>query len=478
MRVFKLSGLRLSSDKQGARDPISLEEAIIALRIQAGRENHVMKDRYSSTILVREEKKVIHEDVEVDGSKAFWRNLVPRLKAERWLLGLTVLLAILATVAGTHFLIVLPFWIVLVAALLNRSAPTSGILSPAKAVVAAGPASDPLVPALNALDMPVLVIAADETVVFQNIAAEKAFGTIPPNTYLAARVRSPGILDMVRETMATGKANQIEHNEQLPSDAVYVVRVAPAEIPGDGPVKRIFLLTYRDISQARRIDRMRSDFVANASHELRTPLASLRGFIETLQGPARNDLKAQEKFFGIMHEQATRMSRLVDDLLSLSRLELRSHIAPDDPVDLAPLLGHVRDSLLPLAKDLDVTVSLVVPDKPVVVRGERDELIEVFENLIENACKYGQEGKKVDVILHGGEGGEAEVVVKDYGPGIPAEHVPRITERFYRVNVEASRSKKGTGLGLAIAKHILTRHRARLLIHSEVGKGTTFTVRF
>ncbi|KOF19830.1 histidine kinase [Ensifer adhaerens] len=423
---------------------------------------------------------MIHEDMVLDGSKAFWRALVPRLKAERWLLGLTALLAALATVAGIHFLVVLPFWIVLAAALLNRSTPSAlpKATKPTKVTAVTGTASDALIPALNALDMPVLVVAVDETVVFQNIAAEKAFGTIPPNSYLAARVRSPGILDMVRETIATGKINQIEHTERLPSDAVYVVRVAPAEIGGEGPWRRVFLLTYRDISQARRIDRMRSDFVANASHELRTPLASLRGFIETMQGPARNDMKAQEKFFGIMHEQATRMSRLVDDLLSLSRLELKSHIAPDDTIDLRPLLGHVRDSLAPLASDLDVTITLTMPDTPVVVQGDRDELTEVFENLIENACKYGQEGKKVDVELSGGEGGQAEVVVRDYGPGIPAEHVPRITERFYRVNVEASRSKKGTGLGLAIVKHILTRHRARLLIHSELGKGTVFTVRF
>ncbi len=124
------------------------------------------------------------------------------------------------------------------------------------------------------------------------------------------------------------------------------------------------------------------------------------------------------------------------------------------------------------------TITLTMPETPVVVQGDRDELIEVFENLIENACKYGQEGKRVDVELSGDDGGQAEVVVRDYGPGIPAEHVPRITERFYRVNVEASRSKKGTGLGLAIVKHILTRHRARLLIHSELGKGTVFTVRF
>ncbi|MDK1493338.1 phosphate regulon sensor histidine kinase PhoR [Sinorhizobium sp. 7-81] len=417
-----------------------------------------------------------HEDVVLDNARVLWRALLPKLKAERWVLGLSVLLAVLATLAGIHILAVLPFWIVLAAALLNRSVPS---VQPAPVTaVATEKGGDPLVPALNALDMPVLVVAADETVLFQNVAAEKAFGSIPPNTDLSARVRSPGILDMVRETIATGKINQIEHTERLPSDTVYVVRVAPAEIEADASNRRIFLLTYRDISQVRRIDRMRSDFVANASHELRTPLASLRGFIETLQGPARNDLKAQERFFGIMHEQVTRMSRLVDDLLSLSRLELKSHLAPEDMVDLAPLLGHVRDSLLPLATELDVTISLDVPDAPVFVPGDRDELIEVFENLIENACKYGQEGKKVDVRLTGDQGKQAEVTVEDYGRGIPAEHVPRITERFYRVNVEASRSKKGTGLGLAIVKHILTRHRARLLIHSEVGKGTIFTVRF
>lgn len=417
------------------------------------------------------------EGIVLDGAKVFWQALLPKLKAERAILALSVVLAVLAVLAGIHILVILPFWIVFVAALLNRSAPSEQPV-PGAAATAVEKEGDPLIPVLNALDMPVLVIAADETVLFQNIAAEKAFGTIPPESYLSARVRSPGILDMVRETIATGKVNQIEHVERLPSDVVYVVRVAPADIGEGKSGRRIFLLTYRDISQARRIDRMRSDFVANASHELRTPLASLRGFIETLQGPARNDPMAQERFFGIMHEQATRMSRLVDDLLSLSRLELKSHIAPDDAVDLVPLLGHVRDGLLPLASELDVTISLEVPETPVVVQGDRDELIEVFENLIENACKYGQEGKKVDVRLTGGDHGQVEVTVADYGPGIPAEHVPRITERFYRVNVEASRSKMGTGLGLAIVKHILTRHRARLLIHSELGKGTAFTVRF
>ncbi|MDO9416358.1 MAG: phosphate regulon sensor histidine kinase PhoR [Pararhizobium sp.] len=400
--------------------------------------------------------------------------------SERTIIGVSAVLAAIAMIAGfTPWAIV--FFVVVVALVLFRL-PQSRL--PADEPVIAVPEQlghhlDAVPAVLDALDTPVLVIAADETVLFQNDAAEKAFGSIPQNTYLAARVRSPGILDMVRETMATGVVNQIEHSERLPSEAVYIVRVAPASLPDPaaGP-QIVYFISYRDISQARRIDRMRSDFVANASHELRTPLASLKGFIETLQGPARNDLKSHEKFLGIMNEQATRMSRLIDDLLSLSRLELKSHIAPDTSVDLAPLLGHVGDALAPLATDLDVTISLDLPKDPVFVQGDRDELIEVFENLVENACKYGQEGKKVEVTLGRTPQGGAEVTVRDYGPGIPAEHVPRITERFYRVNVEASRSKKGTGLGLAIVKHILTRHRARLLVRSEIGEGTVFTVRF
>ncbi|MBP1879192.1 two-component sensor histidine kinase [Agrobacterium rubi] len=330
---------------------------------------------------------------------------------------------------------------------------------------------------LAALDTPVFILDRNASVLFENAAAERAFGVLPVGSHISGRLRSPGLLDVIRESIATGEANQVEHSERLPSERVFIVRIAKAETHREASAP-IYVLSFRDISELRRIDRMRSDFVANASHELRTPLASLRGFIETMQGPARDDPKARERFLGIMLDQATRMSRLVDDLMSLSRLELRANIAPDQKVDLVPLLGHVRDALLPLAQDLDVSIKLHMPDGKVEVTGDRDELVQVFQNLVENACKYGQDGKVVDVSLRSDAGKPVEVSVVDKGPGIPAEHVPRLTERFYRVSVADSRSKKGTGLGLAIVKHILTRHRARLIIRSELDVGTDFTVRF
>jgi two-component system, OmpR family, phosphate regulon sensor histidine kinase PhoR len=413
---------------------------------------------------------------------SFPRRIAARLRQELAVIVMAAVVAVLAVVAGLGAGIVSCVWLVfsLVVLLLGPVRPRAE--APAEAEEAPDDPLALLAPVLagfDALDMPVLVLSRDASVLHQNPAAEKALGAIAPGAHISAKLRSPGVLDMLRETIATRMPHQIEHSERLPSERVYIVRSAPIDIPGaDAAAGPYFALSFRDISELRHIDRMRSDFVANASHELRTPLASLRGFIETIQGPARSDPKAQERFLAIMFDQATRMSRLVDDLLSLSRLELKSHIAPDQKVDLVPLLGHVRDSLLPLAADLDVAIDMQLPEEKIEVLGDRDELVQVFENLIENACKYGQEGKSVAVSLRRDKNGAVEVSVADKGPGIPAEHVPRLTERFYRVNVEDSRSKKGTGLGLAIVKHILTRHRARLVVKSEVGKGTVFTVRF
>ncbi len=413
---------------------------------------------------------------------SFVRRLAVRLRQESAILVLATLIAALALVEGINTGAVFWIWAIVMIVTLLRPPLVERVEVPSQAEPAPVDPQNLLRTAfagLAALDIPVLIIDREASVLMQNMAVEKAFGAFPIGAHISSKLRSPGLLDMVRETIATNTPNQIEHSERLPSERVYIVRIAPIELPEIHRLEdALFLLSFRDISELRHIDRMRSDFVANASHELRTPLASLRGFIETIQGPAKADPKAQQRFLGIMLDQTTRMSRLVDDLLSLSRLELKSHIAPDQKVDLVPLLGHVRDSLLPLAGDLDVTINLHLPAGKVEVLGDRDELVQVFENLIENACKYGQEGKSVEVSLLNSAGEAVEVVVSDKGPGIPAEHVPRLTERFYRVNVEDSRSKKGTGLGLAIVKHILTRHRARLIVKSEVGKGTDFTVRF
>nr|WP_245409933.1 ATP-binding protein [Pararhizobium haloflavum] len=338
---------------------------------------------------------------------------------------------------------------------------------------------------LNAMDEAAYILRADGTVKFQNDAAIAMFGVVEPDAHLSRRIRSPAILAIVEKVIRDGDPATVEHNERVPAERWLTARCAPLSgTPSQEPTARLYLLTFRDMSEARRMDRMRTDFVANASHELRTPLASLTGFIETIRGPARSDAKAQAQFLDIMYDQATRMTRLVDDLMSLSRLELKAHVAPTAAVDIARVLEHVCGALRPLADELGVALAFTPPETRLHVRGDEDELIQVFQNLVENACKYGQSGGRVDLSLRAMAGNETEtgedmveVTVRDYGPGIAAEHVPRLTERFYRVDIESSRSKKGTGLGLAIVKHILTRHRSRLIVRSQKGQGASFIVR-
>jgi two-component system phosphate regulon sensor histidine kinase PhoR len=316
------------------------------------------------------------------------------------------------------------------------------------------------------------------TVLFANAAALEAFQSLEGGTALYLRFRAPEMHALIQGVIADGEPRSIEYFERVPIDRWYKAMVKA--LPDAEGRPELFVLIFRDQSETRRIDRMRSDFIANASHELRTPLASLRGFIETLQGPARNDVAARDRFLDIMQKQAERMSRLIDDLLSLSRLEMRAHLAVNESVDLTSILNHVADTLNPLAANLDVVIERNLPDHPLLVTGARDELIQVFQNLVENACKYGQAGKKVIVKLEADETGSApEVVasVQDFGPGISTEHLPRLTERFYRIDVETSRAQKGTGLGLAIVKHILARHRGRLVVRSQLGEGSTFMVR-
>jgi two-component system phosphate regulon sensor histidine kinase PhoR len=328
---------------------------------------------------------------------------------------------------------------------------------------------------IQALPEAVLIIAADDRVVLFNDPAHVLFPTLRPGDLLARSLRAPDVLDSLGRVRAVNRAERVTWLERVPVERVFEVNVAPLAADGIPPT---LVLTLRDLSETRRIERMRADFVANASHELRTPLASLLGFVETLMGPAREDPTARTKFLIIMREQAQRMSRLVDDLLSLSRIEQNLHLRPQEAVDLTAVLRHIVDTLGPLARENLVALKLDAP-APVIVTGNRDELMRVAENLVENAIKYGAShpanaDKSVNIsVLAKGEG---HFIVRDHGPGIAPEHLPRLTERFYRVDAGQSRAKGGTGLGLAIVKHIIARHRGRLNIESKLGEGASFSV--
>lgn len=334
---------------------------------------------------------------------------------------------------------------------------------------------------IEALPDPVIALDFRLTVLASNAAARDVAPMLRHGEPLWLAVRAPDILEAARRASGTGKAQRLEFSERVPVDRWYEVHIMPAVQP-DGAQRSggLILLSLRDLTPLRRAEEMRADFIANASHELRTPLASLSGFIETLQGAARDDPAAHERFLAIMQAQATRMARLIDDLLSLSRIELNAHLRPDTAVDLLSVVRQVTDGLETLARDRDVAIAVSAPAQPISVLGDRDELIRLFENLIENALKYGAPGKRVDITLASVETPnmqEARVSVRDYGPGIAAEHLPRLTERFYRVDVTESRAQGGTGLGLALVKHILNRHGGRLIIDSRPGEGATFTAR-
>jgi two-component system, OmpR family, phosphate regulon sensor histidine kinase PhoR len=356
---------------------------------------------------------------------------------------------------------------------------------------AAMPHADRLMPAIvdrtveavvSDVPDPTIVLTPESTVVAFNETAQEITPGILRGEPISFALRVPNVLEAIRAVAASRQMRRIEFFQRVPTDRWWEATIAPLVLPGSaGTSRHLVLLALRDLTPLRRVEEMRADFVANASHELRTPLASLSGFIETLQGPARNDSASRDRFLAIMKEQATRMARLIDDLLSLSRIEQTVHIHPDTTVDLIMIVNEVTDSLLPLARERDVEIKVIDQTDSLDVMGDRDELIRVFENLIENALKYGASGKRVDITLSRepaiGDPRDALVSVRDYGPGIAPEHLPRLTERFYRVDIAESRAQGGTGLGLALVKHILNRHRGRLMIESTPGSGANFSVR-
>ncbi|MCB8838044.1 ATP-binding protein [Aurantimonas sp. VKM B-3413] len=333
---------------------------------------------------------------------------------------------------------------------------------------------------VEALQEPAFILDRGLLLRYRNPASFVAFGNMTLGDPFSLRFRAPELIAAVESAIRNQAPGQATLDERRPIERTWQVEILPVPAyQGESP--HFFLVLFRDRTAERRTERMRTDFVANASHELRTPLASLTGFIETLQGPARNDAQARERFLAIMREQAQRMSRLIDDLLSLSRIEMKRHLPVNARADLVSVLRKVQVQMAPLAEELGMTVEFSPVEEAVLVVGDEDELIQVFANLVENACKYAESGQRVELsIAHETERGEPviDASVRDFGPGIPPEHVPRLTERFYRVSVGSSRAKQGTGLGLSIVRNILLRHKSRLLVQSEIGRGTIFTARF
>ncbi len=318
---------------------------------------------------------------------------------------------------------------------------------------------------------PLIVLAEDRGVRRANSAARAAFGADMP-----AVLRHPELRAAIDRAFASGTTQTAEVTLPVPVPREVHAAVVPMDPPIADGGRAVVVLSDR--SRERAVERMRADFVANVSHELRTPLASLIGFIDTLRGPAADDPPAQQRFLGIMGEQAARMNRLIDDLLSLSRIELIEHQAPSGTVELCELVTRLVAGFEPRLRERSVKLHLGMTQELPAVIGDADQLTQVLQNLLDNAVKYGREGGTVRLDIATAPAGRPGVVmtVADQGAGIPREHLPRLTERFYRVDTGRSRAAGGTGLGLAIVKHIVNRHRGQLWIESEEGTGTTVTV--
>lgn len=335
---------------------------------------------------------------------------------------------------------------------------------------------------LQAIPDPAVLLSASGLIVSFNSKAATYYLGLRQESHISVCIRHPEVLEAVSAVACGSEPLTVMFGERVPVERrveASLARLLPSQTSQQAEVR--VLMCLRDLTEQERINQMRSDFIANASHELRTPLASVVGFIETLQGPARDDVEARDRFLNIMGDQAARMSRLIDDLLSLSRVEMNVHLLPNSQVDVTETVRYVADTLEPLARESDVKLNLDVPSEAILVQGDRDELVQVFQNLVQNAIKYGHDGGETTIEVSktvpvDGNPGKVSVTVTDTGPGISPEHIPRLTERFYRVDEGSSRKKGGTGLGLAIVKHVVNRHRGELRIASERDKGSKFTV--
>lgn len=331
---------------------------------------------------------------------------------------------------------------------------------------------------LEQMPLALMVISPKGRVVYGNQAAYNLLPNLTVGSHFVNLFRAPDFVDAVNAAINDGESSNVSFTTTHGRERYFETRVGllPEGSEFGNSVQAI--VEVEDRTRYRQAENMRSDFIANASHELRTPLASVIGYIETLQGHAKNDPAAREKFLDIMGKQAARMQRLVDDLMSLGRIEMNAHIPPDEECDVFEVAREAVSALLPLQERYKVRISCNLRNEALEIIGDRDQLNQVFINLIDNAMKYAGDGA-IEVFAAVPDpkyGRMVGITVKDYGQGIAPKHLHRLTERFYRVNATLSRNKGGTGLGLAIVKHIINRHQGALQIRSNLDEGSTFTV--
>ena len=324
---------------------------------------------------------------------------------------------------------------------------------------------------IGAIPMPTLIIDEQRRVRAANRSAQRALEVSTTGDDLALAIRSPGLLEAVDHTLTSLERSVCEVQLGASPALTYEVSVSPLDIGR----ARYALIVFIDVTSARQGDAVRSAFVANVSHELRSPLTTLMGAAEALEGPAKDDEIGRSRMLALMGQEARRMKNLIDDLLSLSRVEIQEFIPPGQDVELRALLEGARERLTARASARDMTITMDIATDLPKIAGVDDELFQVFDNLISNAIKYGDPGSTVTVQA-GQSKQELRISINNAGSPIPAEHLPRLTERFYRVDKSRSRELGGTGLGLAIVKHIVNRHRGKLQIESSAKQGTTFSV--
>jgi two-component system phosphate regulon sensor histidine kinase PhoR len=323
---------------------------------------------------------------------------------------------------------------------------------------------------LDQLPIPVMLLDDDERVLFVNHSMRDVLGPGLDRKRASSVLRNPQVLAAIAEARS-GFSTNVPFSLPVPIERHYQAYAARISVSPS-----VTALLLHDLTVVKRSEQLRADFIANASHELRTPLAAVTGFIETLRGHAREDAVARDQFLDIMAVEAARMRRLIDDLLSLSRIEMNEHVKPEGRIGLESVVRQAAAALKPLAAQDGITITVEGQAHTPQVIGEQDELAQLFQNLIHNAIKYGREQGKVQISVGQLPDGQVFAAVRDDGEGIAPNAIPRLTERFYRVDVKRSRERDGTGLGLAIVKHIISRHQGRLNIESKLGEGSVFTV--